>query len=101
MLHTEWIEDFGFQEVGEGLTRDDRHDHRQQHISYTAIGVLRADGKLQSCQARRPFEYGFVGDAIDVSGPFGDRCCGAEKLPIFRQTRRMVQQMTYGNFRGP
>ena len=67
MLHTEWIEDFGFQEVGEGLTRDDRHDHRQQHISYTAMGVLRADGKLQSCQARRPFEYGFVGDAIDVN----------------------------------
>jgi Sigma-70 region 2 len=44
----ERIKDPGLEEVGEGLTGDNRHDHRQQHIDHAAVGVLRADRKLWS-----------------------------------------------------
>src|SRR6185295_3157274 len=39
MLHVERIENVGFQKVGEGLTGDSRHDHRQQHIVRVAVGA--------------------------------------------------------------
>jgi hypothetical protein len=65
-----------------------------------SMGKLDAS-ELRSCQAHGPFEHGLVGDISDIAGPFGDPCVGAEEPHIMRQTRRVVQQMAYGNFRAP
>lgn len=80
MLHAERIEKVGFQEVGEGLTGDNRHDQRQQHIARAAVGVLRADREVWSRCVHDPFEHSLVAEV-------------ALTPRIFRQTRRVVKQV--------
>jgi hypothetical protein len=101
VLGAERIENLGPQVVAEGLTGNNRRDACQQRIAHAAVAALRADRKLRSRQLHGPFEHGLVGDAIDFAGPFGNRYAGAEEMNLTRQTRRVVQQMAYGNFRDP